>query len=34
VVARLRRMLPGAVVTVGDGYLLDISPDQVCTGNG
>jgi DNA-binding SARP family transcriptional activator len=29
VVARLRRMVPGAVVTVGDGYLLDISPDHV-----
>src|ERR1700722_16007304 len=27
--ARLRRMVPGAVVTVGDGYLLDISPDHV-----
>jgi DNA-binding SARP family transcriptional activator len=29
VVARLRRMVSGAVVTVGDGYLLDISPDHV-----
>jgi DNA-binding SARP family transcriptional activator/tetratricopeptide (TPR) repeat protein len=29
VVARMRRMVPGAVVTVGDGYLLDISPDHV-----
>ncbi len=29
VVARLRRIVPGAVVTVGDGYLLDISPDHV-----
>src|ERR1700722_15744389 len=29
VVARLRRMVPGVVGTVGDGYLLDISPDHV-----
>jgi DNA-binding SARP family transcriptional activator len=29
VVARMRRMVPGAVVTVGDGYLLDVSPDDV-----
>jgi DNA-binding SARP family transcriptional activator len=29
VVARLRRTVPGAVVTAGDGYLLDIGPDQV-----
>ena len=29
VVARLRGLVPGVVVTVGDGYLLDIDPDQV-----
>jgi DNA-binding SARP family transcriptional activator len=29
VVARVRRVVPGVVVTVGDGYMLDISPDHV-----
>src|SRR5689334_3518947 len=29
VVARLRGIVPGMVVTVGDGYLLDIEPDRV-----
>ena len=29
VVARLRGLVPGAVVTAGDGYLLDVDPDQV-----
>src|ERR1700752_761908 len=29
VVARLRGLLPGVVVTAGDGYLLDIAPAQV-----
>ncbi|HWG13532.1 MAG TPA: hypothetical protein VG268_09705 [Streptosporangiaceae bacterium] len=29
VVARLRRLLPGVVVTTGDGYLLDVDPAQV-----
>jgi DNA-binding SARP family transcriptional activator len=29
VVARLRGLVPGAVVTVGDGYLLDIDPERV-----
>lgn len=28
-VARLRGLLPGVIVTVGDGYLLDIDPDGV-----
>ncbi|MBV9856380.1 MAG: tetratricopeptide repeat protein [Streptosporangiaceae bacterium] len=28
-VARLRGLLPGVIVTLGDGYLLDIDPDQV-----
>jgi len=29
VVARLRELLPSAVVTVGDGYMLDVDPQQV-----
>jgi DNA-binding SARP family transcriptional activator len=29
VVARLRGLVPGAVVTAGDGYLLDVDPGQV-----
>jgi DNA-binding SARP family transcriptional activator len=29
VVARLRGLVPGAVVTTGDGYLLQIDPEQV-----
>jgi DNA-binding SARP family transcriptional activator len=29
VVARLRGLVPGAVATAGDGYLLDIEPDHV-----
>jgi len=29
VVARLRGLVPGEVVTAGDGYLLDIDPDDV-----
>jgi DNA-binding SARP family transcriptional activator len=28
-VARVRGLVPGAIVTVGDGYLLDIDPDHV-----